>query len=78
MSRTFELTYRGRVLSVRVQPIDNAWELWICENERRLVRADVVSIDEATLARRDGASDPVADAVGHIRQRLASGEIDVP
>lgn len=46
MSRTFEITDRGRVLLVRVYPIHNAWEPWICENERRLVRADVVSIDE--------------------------------
>ena len=75
--RRFELTHRGRALSLQVCPVDNAWELWIYENEHRLVRADVVSIDEAASAWSNGASDPVADAADRIRHRLASGEIDL-
>ena len=78
VGRTFDLTHRGRALSVRVYPVDNAWELWICEKERRIVRADVLSIDDAVLARRDGVADPVAEAVGRIRQLLTCGEIVVP
>jgi hypothetical protein len=78
VGRTFDLTHRGRALSVRVYPVDNAWELWICEKEHRIVRADVLSIDDAVLARRDGVADPVAEAVGRIRQLLTCGEIVVP
>jgi hypothetical protein len=78
MGRQFELTHGGRALSVRVEPIDNAWELWLCENGRELVRAGVISIDDATLARRNGAADPVADMVAVILRRLESGEIRLP
>jgi hypothetical protein len=78
MGRQFELTHQGRALAVRVRPIDDAWELWLYENGRELALADVLSIDDATLARRNGSADPVADAVGRIRRRLSSGEIHLP
>ena len=78
MARQFELKLRGRALAVRVRPIDNAWELWVCENGRELVLGDVVSIDDVTLQRRRGAADPVADVVQSIRRRLESGELFLP
>ncbi|MBS0220000.1 MAG: hypothetical protein JSR91_04580 [Proteobacteria bacterium] len=78
MGRQFEMTHRGRSLAVRVRPIDDAWELWLYENGRELALADVLSIDDATVARRNGSADPVADAVSRIRVRLDSGEIRLP
>jgi hypothetical protein len=78
MARQFEVKLRGRALAVCVRPIDNAWELWVYENGRELILGDVVSIDDVTLQRRDGAEDPVADVVQSIRRRLESGELMLP
>ncbi len=75
MARQFELTHCDRKFVVQVRPIDDAWELWLCEYGRPLLMAAVVSIDEATLARRNGAADPVADVVRSIRRRLETGEL---
>jgi len=77
MARQFELTHCGRRFVVQVRPIDDAWELWLCEFGRPLVMAAVVSIDDATLARRYGEPDPVVEVVGAIRQRLESGELQL-
>jgi hypothetical protein len=78
MPRKFDLTHEGRVLEVRIRPIDEAWELWLFEKSRQLALAGVVSIDDVILARRNGTNDPIADAVEAIRQRLSSGSITLP
>jgi hypothetical protein len=78
MARQFELTHQGRALAVRIRTIDDAWELWLYENGRELALADVLSVDDATLARRNGSTDPVADAVSRIRTRLDAGELRLP
>ena len=75
MARQFELAHCGRQFVVQVRPIDDAWELWLCEYGRPLVMAAVVYIDDATVARRHGCADPVAEVVGTIRRRLESGEL---
>jgi len=75
--RTFEIAHPGRTLSVRVRPVDDAWELWLYENDQPLFRVDVVSVDDAASAWIKGSADPVADAVVRVRHRLAAGEIDL-
>lgn len=76
VSRHFSLEHRGRAIDVLVEPVDEAWELWLCEHGRRLTLGGTVPIDEAIAAWREG-KDPVLLMVERIRARVASGELDL-
>jgi hypothetical protein len=76
VSRRFSLHHQGRAIDVLVEPVDEAWELWLCEHGRRLTLAGTVPIDDAVAAWREG-KDPVLLMVEHIRARVASGELDL-
>lgn len=76
MSRQFNLEYRGRAIEVLVEPVDEAWELWLCERGRRITLGGTVPIDDAIAAWRQG-QDPVLLMVERIRTRVASGELDI-
>jgi hypothetical protein len=76
VSRQFSLHHRGRAIDVLVEPVDEAWELWLCERGRRLTLGGTVPIDDAISAWREG-KDPVILMVEHIRARVASGELDL-
>jgi hypothetical protein len=76
VSRHFSLRHNGRAIEVQVEPVDEAWELWLCERGRRLTLGGTVPIDEAVAAWREG-KDPVLLMVEHIRSRVASGELDL-
>jgi hypothetical protein len=54
MGRLFPFEYRQRKLAVAVISIDEGWELWIMEADRRLACGASVSVDEATDAGRRG------------------------
>jgi len=75
MSRRFSLHHRGRAIDLIVEPVDEAWELWLCERGRRLTLGGTVPIDDAVAAWREG-KDPVLLMVERIRARVASGELD--
>lgn len=77
MGRRFDLLHRNRRLEVRVEPIDEAWELWLWEDGERLALAVTVPIDRATEAWRQGL-DPIAQWVERIRADLESGALDGP
>jgi hypothetical protein len=74
--RRFSLRHNGRAIDVLVEPVDEAWELWLCESGRRLTLGGTVPIDDAISAWREG-KDPVLIMVEHIRSRIASGELDL-
>jgi hypothetical protein len=74
--RHFSLRHNGRAIDVLVEPVDEAWELWLCESGRRLTLGGTVPIDDAITAWREG-KDPVLMMVEHIRSRIASGELDL-
>jgi len=76
VSRQFSLEHRGRAIDVLVEPVDEAWELWLCERGRRLTLGGTVPIDEAVEAWREG-KDPVLLMVERIRTRVANGELDL-
>ena len=76
VSRQFSLQHRGRAIDVLVEPVDEAWELWLCESGRRLTLGGTVPIDDAIAAWREG-KDPVLLMVERIRVRVASGELDL-
>ena len=74
--RHFSLQHNGRALEVLVEPVDEAWELWLCECGRRLTLGGTVPIDDAVAAWRQG-KDPVLLMVEGIRRRVANGELDL-
>jgi hypothetical protein len=77
MGRQFEVVHGGRALKICVLPIDEAWELWLCERRRRLVRIATVSVDKALDGWREG-HDLVLSTVETMRAGLTKGEILVP
>jgi hypothetical protein len=74
--RQFSLQHKGRALQVLVEPVDEAWELWLYESGRRLTLGGTVPIDDAIAAWREG-KDPVLLMVEGIRRRVANGEFDL-
>ena len=54
MGRSFPFDFRERKLAVVVICVDEGWELWVAEGDRRLARGACVSVDEATEAGRLG------------------------
>lgn len=77
MGRRFDLSHRGRRLEVCVEPIDEAWELWLCEDGRRLALGATVAIDRAAEAWREGL-DAITQSVERIRAGVESGALVVP
>ncbi len=77
MGRRFNLLQGSRYLQVCVVPVDEAWELWLCENDRRLMLGATVAIDMATEGWRQGR-DVIAQTVDRIRGDVARGVIVVP
>lgn len=75
MPRHFNLHHRGRAFEVLVEPVDEAWELWLYERGQRLTLGGTVPIDDAIAAWRQG-QDSVLLMVERIRARMASGELD--
>lgn len=73
MGRTFEFDLEGRHLSIRPMPVDEGWELWVMEGNRRLWLGARVSVDDAVVAGRNGR-DSVLIAVEQVKQRLLSAE----
>jgi hypothetical protein len=74
--RAFPIEHRGRLLSVQVLPVDEAWQLWVCEQDRRLVLGATVPLDAAIEGWRRG-EDVVARMVDQIRERLANGDLSL-
>ena len=54
MSRTFPFTYQGRALRISTITVDEGWELWVFEGDRKMVCAGRVSVDEAVECGRSG------------------------
>jgi hypothetical protein len=77
MGRQFAVGHCDRALKICVLPIDEAWELWLCERRRRLVRVATISVDRALDNWRRG-SDVILLTVETIRAGLTRGEILVP
>jgi hypothetical protein len=71
MGRSFDFNCNGRVLSVRPICVDEGWELWVMDGEKRLACGGRVSIDEAVAAGRAG-QDSIRRAAQEIGQRIAA------
>jgi hypothetical protein len=77
MGRQFAVVHGDRALKICVLPIDEAWELWLCERRRRLVRIATISVDKALDGWREGY-DAILSTVETIRVGLTKGEILLP
>jgi len=77
MGRQFDVVHGDRLLKVCVLPVDEAWELWLCEHRRRLARVATISVDKALEAWRMG-SDIILLTVEMIRTALSRGQIAPP
>jgi hypothetical protein len=72
--RVFPFRFRGRLLRVVVVAIPEAWQLWICEEERRLAYAGHVSVDEAIAGWRIG-EDRVLELAEEVKSHVLTGKL---
>jgi hypothetical protein len=77
MVRKLNIDFERRRLTLCVVPVDEAWDLWICERQQRLLRGGNLAIDYAIAARRQG-TDPVVHARDIIVGQLQRGDIVLP
>lgn len=76
MGRQFSFKHNQSLLRICVRPIDEAWNLWICEAGCRLALGATVSIDEAMDARRSG-EDAIVAATEKIRRQIEAGGLAI-
>jgi hypothetical protein len=76
MGRAFPFTYQGRALRISTVTVDEGWELWVVEGERKVVCAARVSVDEAVERARRG-EDLIASIAEKTKTRILSTGLDV-
>jgi len=74
--RAFPFRYQGRVLRVVVVAVQEAWQLWVCEAERRLAYGGRVSVDEAIAGWRIG-DDRVLELAEEVKSNVLTGKLAV-
>ena len=74
MGRTFEFDLEGRHLSIRPMPVDEGWELWILDGERRLGYGGRVSADQAIESWRRG-EDCVQVLAEEVKSQVLTGRL---
>ena len=75
MGRAFPFTYQGRALRISTVTVDEGWELWVVEGERKVVCAARVSVDEAVERARRG-EDLIASIAEKAKIRILSMGLD--
>jgi hypothetical protein len=76
MGRSFAFRYAGRSLSIRVHAIDEGWELWVAEGERRLALGGRLSVDEAVEAWRNG-EDRIQSLVEEVKSHILTAKLPI-
>lgn len=77
MGRAFPFTYQGRALRISPVTVDEGWELWIFEGDRKVLFAARVSVDEA-VERARGGEDLISALAEQTMQRILSAGLRVP
>jgi hypothetical protein len=77
MGRVFPFTYQGRALGISTMTVDEGWELWVVEGERKVVCVARVSVDEAVDRARRG-EDLIASIAEKAKSRILSTGLDLP
>ena len=72
--RAFPFRYQGRVLRVVVVAVQEAWQLWVCEEERRLAYGGRVSVEDAIAGWRVG-DDRVLELAEEVKSNVLTGKL---
>jgi hypothetical protein len=72
--RAFPFRHQGRLLRVVVVAVPEAWQLWVCEEDRRLAYAGRVSVDEAITGWRIG-EDRVLELAEEVKSHVLTGKL---
>jgi hypothetical protein len=72
--RAFPFRYQGRLLRVVVVAVQEAWQLWVCEEDRRLAYGGRVSVDDAIAGWRLGA-DRVLELAEEVKSNVLTGTL---
>ena len=72
--RAFPFRHKGRVLRVVVVSVQEAWQLWVCEEERRLAYGGRVSVDDAIAGWRLG-DDRVLELAEEVKSNVLTGKL---
>jgi hypothetical protein len=71
MGRSFTFVHGRQQLTITPIAVDEGWELWVMEGERRLACAARVSVDEVVIAGRSGR-DIIQITADRVRARILS------
>jgi hypothetical protein len=74
MGRSFPFRFQGRSLSICVVPVEEAWELWVAEDEQFLSLGGKVSADEAVEAWRLG-EDRIVSRAEEVKSHVLTGKM---
>ena len=72
--RSFPFRYHGQLLKITVRRVDEGWELWILDGERRLGYGGRVTVDEAIEAWRRG-EDCVQVLAEEVKSQVLTGRL---
>lgn len=72
--RAFPFRYQGRLLRVVVVAVQDAWQVWVCEDERRLAYGGRVAADDAIAGWRLG-EDRVREQVEEVKSKVLTGAL---
>jgi len=77
MGRSFAFTYQGRVLKISPITVDEGWELWVFDGERKVFCAGRVSVDEAVDGVRRG-EDRISALAEETKRGILSARLAMP
>jgi hypothetical protein len=72
--RSFPFRYHGQLLKITVVSVDEGWELWILDGERRLGYGGRVSVDQAIESWRRG-EDCVQALAEEVKSQVLTGRL---
>jgi hypothetical protein len=72
--RSFPFRDQARLLTIAVVAIDEGWELWVTEDDRRLAYGGHVSVDQAIAGWRVG-DDLVQELAEEVKSNVLTGKL---
>ncbi|TMJ29647.1 MAG: hypothetical protein E6G95_06370 [Alphaproteobacteria bacterium] len=72
--RSFPFRYQARLLKIAVVAVDEGWELWVSEADRRLAFGGRVAVDEAIAGWRIG-DDLVQERAEEVKSNVLTGKL---
>jgi hypothetical protein len=74
--RSFPFRHQARLLKIDVVAIDEGWELWVAEDERRLACGGRITVDQAMAGWRVG-EDRVLELAEEVKSNVLTGKLAV-